>query len=203
MIRPAAIAGLLLALAAAAPATAQPPRDPIDDLLRPDAPPSPATAPVPPPFEPAPPAVPPPPLPLMPPPRGSEAGPVPLEQAGRTPDGPPNEADVAYDNRLRASLASSQGLRGAMDGGWSLMAGERELYVLELADRKGVLEGAWRDPRRPGVSGFIDAVDRSGEQVVLHFGAAVVTLHGAEGRWAGELREGERVEPVTLWRRGR
>lgn len=182
--------GLLLALAAA-PALAQPPADPpvdpVDTLLRPEAPPSTL----------------PPPLPVMPPPRGGQVGPLPLEQTGKTPDGPPTPADIAYDERLRASMAASQELRGALDGGWSVLAGDRELYILELADRKGWVEGAWRDPRRPGVSGFVDAVDRDADQVVLHFAAVVVTLRGREGRWAGDLREGDRVEAVTLWRRGR
>jgi hypothetical protein len=123
-------------------------------------------------------------------------------EVGRSPGGPPTEADQAYDNRLRDSLLAAQGLRGPMDGGWSLMAGEREVYVLELADRSGEVQGAWRDPRRPGVSGFVDAVDRSAEAVVLRFASAVVTLRSAGGRWTGELREGERVQPVTLRRRG-
>ena len=188
-----AMAGLLLALAAAASALAQPPADPIDSLLRLEAPPVPA----------APPPLPPPLLPVMPPPRGVQAGPLPLEQTGKTSDGPPTPADIAYDERLRASMAASQELRGALDGGWSVMAGDRELYVLELADRKGEVEGAWRDPRRAGVSGFLDAVERTDGQIVMRFAAAVVTLHGAAGRWSGDLREGERVERVTLWRRGR
>ena len=197
MIRRAlATAGLLAALVVA-PAFAQPPADPpldpIDELLR--------AAPLP--IEPFTPAVPPPPLPLMPPPRGAEAGPLPLEQTGRTADRPLTESDVAYDERLRASMAASRELRGALDGGWSVMAGDRELYVLELADRKGGVEGAWRDPRRPGVSGFVDAVERTDGQIVMRFAAAVVTLYGAAGRWSGDIREGERVERVTLWRRGR
>lgn len=83
------------------------------------------------------------------------------------------------------------------------MAGDRELYVLELADRKGGVEGAWRDPRRPGVSGFVDTVERTDGQIVMRFAAAVVTLYSAAGRWSGDIREGERVERVTLWRRGR
>lgn len=191
-----AMAGLLLALAAAASALAQPPADPIDSLLRLEAPPVPAPTLPPPPL-------PPPLLPVMPPPRGVQAGPLPLEQTGNTPDGPPTIADVAYDERLRASMAASRELRGALDGGWSVMAGDRELYVLELADRKGGVEGAWRDPRRPGVSGFVDAVERTDGQIVMRFAAAVVTLYGAAGRWSGDIREGERVERVTLWRRGR
>ena len=196
MIRRALATGGLLAALVVAPAFAQPPADPppdpIDELLR--------AAPLP--IEPFTPAVPPPPLPLMPPPRGAEAGPLPLEQTGRSADGPPTESDLAYDNRLRASMAASQGLRGPLDGGWALMAGDRDLYVFELAERNGAVQGAWRDPRRPGVSGFVDAIDRSGEAIVLRFAAAVVTLRGAEGRWSGELREGERVEAVTLRRHG-
>ena len=128
-----------------------------------------------------------------------------IEETGRAPDGPPTAADVAYDSRLRASMASAQGFQGPMDGGWTLMAGERELYVLQLIDRNGAVEGAWRDLRRPGAlnaSGFIDATERTGDDLTLRFaGGAVAVLHGADGRWTGELTEASEKRAVTLRRR--
>lgn len=131
--------------------------------------------------------------------------PVRIEETGKAPDGPPGPADVAYDSRLRASMASAQGFQGPMDGGWTLFAGDRELFVLQLIDRNGAVEGAWRDLRRPGAldaSGFIDGAERAGDELTLRFaGGAVAVLHGADGRWTGELTEAGGKHAVTLRRR--
>eukprot|EP01035_Chromulina_nebulosa_P006319 gene6319-8535_t len=73
-------------------------------------------------------------------------------------------SDTAYDSRLRSSMASARAFQGPMDGSWALFAGPRELYRLQLADQNGVVEGAWRDPRRPGAleaSGYVDQVERT------------------------------------------
>ncbi|WP_293678736.1 hypothetical protein [uncultured Phenylobacterium sp.] len=176
-------ATLLLALLAA-PATAQPPpADPIDALLRPSAPPDAA--------EPA-------------PRRPALTAPVRIEQTGKSPDGPPSPADAAYDSRLKSSQASARGFEGPLDGGWTLHAGGRALYILQLTDRNGSVEGAWRDPRRPGAldaSGFIDQVERVGDALTVRFaGGAVAVLRAAEGRWSGELSERGRMEAVSLSR---
>jgi hypothetical protein len=125
-----------------------------------------------------------------------------------SPDAAGSErGDAAYDNRLRASAAAAAGFHGPMEGGWSLTGGGRELYVFELIDRDGAVEGAWRDPRRPAAldsSGFIDVVERSGADVTFRFAAsAVAVLHaGGDGRWTGELEEAGKTERVTLVRRG-
>jgi hypothetical protein len=207
---------VLLALLAAAPlgapgaaqAQAQPPADPIGALLRNGAPPKDVD-----PEEPdtaasggkvdADPVVP---ATRRPAPRAPTLSrPVRIEETGKAPDGPPTPADVAYDSRLRASMASAQGFQGPMDGGWTLFAGNRELYVLQLTDRNGAVEGAWRDLRRPGAldaSGFIDGTERTGGDLTIRFaGGAVAVLHSADGRWAGELTEAGARHPVTLRRR--
>lgn len=111
----------------------------------------------------------------------------------------------AYDERLRASMAAVTAFQGPMDGGWTLMAGQRELYVFQLLDRNGVVEGAWRDPRRPGAleaSGFLDQVERRADGMTLRIGQRVVTLKlDADGRLSGEITEAGRTEAVTLRRR--
>jgi hypothetical protein len=198
----------VLALIAAAPAASQPPADAIDAVLRqrpppkdvdpeepdtaaagatvaPDLPSSPVTA---------------------PPPRAPTLNrPVRIEETGKNPDAPPSVADVAYDNRIRASMASAQGFQGPMDGGWTVSAGAHALYVLQLTDRGGAVEGAWRDLRRAGAldaSGFIDQVERAGADVTLRFAGGVsLVLHAAaDGRWSGELSEGGKTESVRLQR---
>lgn len=122
------------------------------------------------------------------------------------PDAPP-EPDQAFDARVRASQTSAQRFQGALDGGWTLSAATGELYVLELVDRGGALEGAWRDPRRPGAlsaSGFIDQLDRTPDGLTLRFAAVVASLHvNAEGRLSGEIAEGGRTTSVRLDRRTR
>ncbi len=114
-------------------------------------------------------------------------------------------ADAAYDDRLRSAMASAAAFQGPMDGAWTLTAGTRELFLLQMADRNGVVEGAWRDPRRPGAlegSGFIEQVERTASSLTFRIGDQVIALNvDAEGRWAGELTRAGGTEAVTLRRR--
>lgn len=121
---------------------------------------------------------------------------------------PPVAASLAYESRIRASFASAQGFQGPLDGGWTLAAPEGDLYAFQLVDRgTGTIEGAWRDVRRPLAlegSGFVDAVDRTGGEVVLRFdGTRTAVLRvGAGGVWTGELAEPGGRRTVSLRRSG-
>lgn len=116
------------------------------------------------------------------------------------------EPDQAFDARVRDSQVSAQRYQGVLDGGWTLSSASGDLYVLELVDRGGALEGAWRDPRRAGAlsaSGFIDGLERTASGLTLRFAAVVATLHaGADGGFSGELAEDGRNTRVSLRRRG-
>ena len=137
--------------------------------------------------------------------RSTLTRPVHLEETGKTSDGPPTSDDLAYDSRLKSSMASAQSFQGPMEGGWTLVAGGRELYAFQLVDRNGAVEGAWRDVRRVGAldaSGFIDQVERTDGAMTLRIGALVVVLHAnADGRWVGEITEAGRTQAVSLRRR--
>jgi hypothetical protein len=121
------------------------------------------------------------------------------QAAAQAPDTPP------YDERLRASMAAATSFQGPMDGGWVLLAGDRELYVFQFTDRGGLVDGAWRDPRRPGAlegSGFLDQVERRPDGLTLRMAGRVVALTlDPDGRLAGELNEGARTQAVILRRR--
>ena len=114
-------------------------------------------------------------------------------------------ADAAYDDRLRSAMASATAFQGPMEGAWTLASGTRELFLLQLADRNGVVEGAWRDPRRPGAlegSGFIEQVERSATALTFWIKDQVIALNiDADGRFSGELKGAGRTEAVTLRRR--
>lgn len=139
--------------------------------------------------------------------------PVFIDQLGRTPDAPPSYIDQAYEARLRASFLSAQGLKGPLEGGWTLAdaAGGR-LYDLQLVDATGgMVDGAWRDLRRPGAidaSGLIVGASRIGSRFTLRFYAqgygdpvtATLTAAG-DGRWSGELVEKGDRRTVYLQRR--
>lgn len=133
------------------------------------------------------------------------AAPVRIEETGKNPDGPPTPADAAYDSRLRSSMASAQAFQGPMDGGWTLLAAGQELFVFQLTDRAGLVDGAWRDVRRTGAldaSGFLDQVERGEGGLRFRIGDRIVALHSdGDGRWSGELTEGGASLPVTLRRR--
>ncbi|WP_091735514.1 hypothetical protein [Phenylobacterium immobile] len=135
----------------------------------------------------------------------TSGAPTRLDETGKSPDGPPTVRDLAYTSRLRASFASAQGFQGPMDGGWVVVdPSGRELYRLQLADRgRGVVEGAWRDPRRPGqpdASGFIDQIERSGASTVLRFEGVTATFQGSGTSLSGEIDESGRRVSATLRR---
>ncbi len=138
--------------------------------------------------------------------------PVHIDEVGKTPDGPPTPRDLAYDTRIRSSFSSAESFQGPLDGGWMLSADGKDLYALQLVDRRDRLEGVWRDIRRKGAlnsSGLVDDVQRQGAELILRFTptpeapTTVATLHdSAGGLWTGELVEGVNRRPVTLRRTG-
>lgn len=196
----------LVALASAARAQ---PADPIADLLAQGARPSQAAEPAAPrplgaPSSPA--------LPwnqpeTLPPRRDA---PVHIEEDA-TPEGPPSTRDLSYDARLRASFASAQGLQGPLDGRWRLVGAGQTLYELVLVDsRSGALDGAWRDPRRPGApgaTGFLTEIVREPKGLRIGFAPfpdrppVSLELSTVDGRsWRGELREAGRPLAVDMVR---
>lgn len=132
----------------------------------------------------------------------SLAEPVFVDEYDRTPDRPMNSAEQGYENRMRSSFAAAQGMQGPLDGAWTLRSDAGQaVYTLLLVDKNnGRLEGAWRDPRRPGSrdsSGFLAAIQKIGTQLTASFypspGAGAVTLTLTplgNGEWTGELTEG-------------
>lgn len=211
MRRIAARLALGLAVLAAPAARSQPAQDPIDALLRPlpkdadveeaeDAPVAPSAE-----QDPGLPAGPQPYRPYAPPPHPTLTAPVFVHETGKNPDAPATPVEAAYDSRLRSSAASVQSFQGPMDGGWTLSAGGQALYALQLTDRAGAVEGAWRDLRRSGALdayGFFDIVERTGGRLMFRFADGIVAeLHPQGDRWTGELVEGGRREVVSLIRR--
>lgn len=103
-------------------------------------------------------------------------------------------------------------MQGPLDGSWILAgAGGADLFALQLVDKSGnPLEGAWRDVRRTGAfegSGFVSRIERVGATLVVQFqpgpDAAMVSANlrpTGDGRWTGELENGERRTPVEMRR---
>lgn len=158
------------------------------------------------------PYVPPPPISYSRPPRPQLSAPVHIDEVGKTPDGPPTPTDLNYEARIRGSFASAQGMQGALDGHWVVRAVQGgELYDLQLVDKNnGILEGAWRDPRRRGAadsSGFVDDIQRNGGQITARFqirssgDRATLTLSmDSNGGWSGDLTELGDRRGVTMKR---
>ena len=132
-------------------------------------------------------------------------GPLALIALFATQAGAQASTVAAYDDRLRSAMASANAFQGPMEGSWALSSGTRELFLLQLADRNGVVEGAWRDPSRPGAlegSGFIEQVERTAGGLTFQISKQSIVLKvDAEGRLAGELTKAGGTEAVTLRRR--
>lgn len=135
-----------------------------------------------------------------------------IDELDRTPEPPLTSSDLNYESRLRASIASAQGLQGPLDGRWVMRtAAGTALYSLQLVDTgMGGLEGAWRDLRRPGAldaSGFVDEIRRAGVQLYVRFetgGGHQATSAQldprADGSWEGELYDDGQRHRVILKR---
>jgi hypothetical protein len=119
----------------------------------------------------------------------------------------------AYDLRVKGSILAAQGLQGPLDGGWAIEGPDgATLYALQLVDKVGGydgLEGAWRDPRRPGTvgsTGLIDFVDRSYSGFLARFSprpgqlATLDLTPRGDGSWSGKLNENGVETPVTAHR---
>jgi hypothetical protein len=139
------------------------------------------------------------------------SAPVTIDEYDKTPEAPLNSVELGYESRLRSSFASAQGMQGPLDGAWMLRSRSGEaLYSLLLVDKgNGLLEGAWRDPRRRGstdASGFLMDIQRVGSQITASFyprpGAGIVTiaLTSSGAAWSGDLVEGRERTSVTLRR---
>lgn len=160
-------------------------------------------------------------LPGLPPPAMPGAGPAPalspgaigLDQAGRTPDGPMSDTGLAFEQRIRQSVAAAEGLQGTLDGEWTLFGADgKPLYVFVFVDPaggRGPLEAAWRDPRRPRGAddlGVVDSLQHVGAALTLNFvahpgaPATVVQLQGAGPAWDGQLTDRGAAQRVSLKR---
>lgn len=119
----------------------------------------------------------------------------------------------SYETGIRGAFSRTQSLQGPLDGTWILKdAAGGSLYRVQLVDpgfAGGRLEGAWQDLRAGaamGSSGFFSGVAREGARLTLQFarpgeGLTALTLdQRADGRYAGELKVGDKGEPVVLGR---
>ena len=151
-------------------------------------------------------------VPYAPAPRRQLDRPVRIDETGRTPDRPPSERDLAYEQRIRASFAAAEGFQGPLDGGWTLAAGSDDIFALQLVDKADRLEGVWRDLRRKGAlgaSGVVDQISRQGGELTLRFQArasgpqTVAVLHSTpDGRWTGNIEDAGQRKAVVLRRSG-
>jgi hypothetical protein len=133
------------------------------------------------------------------------------------PEGPDQQAAI------QSAYQAAEALQGPLDGLWRLDdAAGHTLFIFDLSDAGGApaplaalpdapgVEGAWRDPARPGApdaSGFIDSVRSDGRWVQIRFvegvdrRAEVVTLKAVGGaRWAGELADSGASRAVVMTR---
>ena len=101
-----------------------------------------------------------------------------------------------------------------MDGRWTLYGDDgKALYVFMFVDPaggRGVLEAAWRDPRRVRGGddlGVVDIVGRAGSDLTLNFtphqGAPMTRIElqsGVDGGFSGRMDEAGAVKMVKLRR---
>jgi hypothetical protein len=130
-----------------------------------------------------------------------EAMPPPAASASPAAPAPAAPAPVPLGESTGAigqAFQAAESRQGALDGAWRLVDADGVVvYVVQLSDpgAGAPIEGAWRDPRRPGAtesSGFLSRVSLDGETLELRFGdglfAPKATLRpAADGGWTGEL----------------
>ncbi|CAN5326292.1 hypothetical protein BH11PSE2_BH11PSE2_01450 [soil metagenome] len=201
-------AAQLVDAAASPPAAAAGPPTPTDNIPTP-------------PVEAAAPAISEPPALLPQPPAGpapvrvaTEGAPTFVDDPLVAPDGPLNDRDIAYQNRVLGNFQAVQGQQGPLDGRWTVTSlGGADLITLQISDPgagEARLEGAWRDLRRSGpkASGFIETIYRADDSaLVFQFvegdpeQPSFLRLTSAQGaQWTGEAVLGGPPVPVTMRR---
>jgi hypothetical protein len=137
----------------------------------------------------------------------------------------PMEAPGAPDQAasVQSAFAAAEAMQGPLDGIWRLNdASGRTLFIFDLSDAGGPpaplaaspdhpgVEGAWRDPNRPGkadASGFMDNIQREGARLSIRFvegpdqaNATVNLALGRDGVWRGALSGAGPRQAVTMIR---
>jgi hypothetical protein len=158
-------------------------------------------------------------------PASSDPEATPTAGAPADPSAPPFTALGGPDQQadIHAAYQAAEALQGPLDGLWRLQdTSGRTLYIFDLSDTGGPpaplaampdapwVEGAWRDPDRPGApdgSGFIDSVQGDSRWIQIRFVAGpdhrgeVVTLKAAaNARWTGDLADAAASRAVVMTR---
>jgi hypothetical protein len=134
------------------------------------------------------------------------------------PDAPDQQAAI------KAAFQAAEAMQGPLDGVWRLQdqRSGRTLFIFAMSDAGGApaplaatpdhpgVEGAWRDPARPGspdASGFLDSVRGDGRWVQIRFvqgpdrRAEVLTLRASgDARWSGDLADAGASSAVVMTR---
>lgn len=134
-----------------------------------------------------------------------------------TPGAPDQQASV------QSAFAAAEAMQGPLDGIWRLNdAAGRTLFIFDLSDAGGppaplaaspdhpTVEGAWRDPNRPGkadASGFVASISQGGGHLTIRFvegpdqaSAAVDLALGRDDVWSGALSGAGPRQAVTMIR---
>ena len=147
-----------------------------------------------------------------------QAGPTaPVASPMETPGAPDQQASV------QAAFAAAEAMQGPLDGLWRLNdAAGHTLFIFDLSDAGGPpaplaaspdhpgVEGAWRDPNRPGkadASGFVDSITYESGLLLIGFvevpdqaRAKIDLVLGRDGVWRGALNGAGPRQAVTMIR---
>ena len=139
------------------------------------------------------------------------APPPTVQPAADGSDAPAIDVPGQPPAKIGEAYAAAQSKQGPLDGAWRVLGADGgPLYELEINDPGGggEVDGAWRDPRRPGTldsSGVLASVRASADGLEIRFEGGLfprrLDLKPAPGGgWAGELIHDGPRQAVTMTR---